>query len=329
MRYRIFIIIISIFLIIPDKVYSQDPEFTQFYANPLYLNPAFAGSVTCPRLILNYRNQWPSISGTFVTYNASYDQHIDGIDGGLGFLFYHDQAGEGTINTLSGSAIYSYHIDVNRYFAVRTGIQVSFVQKKLDYTKLTFPDMIHSRYGFIYQTQEDFSTYNTPKLYPDFSAGILGYGKDVWIGASVHHLTKPNEAFIANSKLPRKLTIHTGVNIPLGSKTSRRRNKSHSSISPNLLYQQQQYFQQFNYGMYIQKDIFVTGVWFRQSMTNPDALIILFGIQQEKFKVGYSYDLTVSKLTNATGGAHEFSVIMIFPCKKRSPRYRALDCPSF
>ncbi|MFT5922039.1 MAG: hypothetical protein ACI8TS_001371, partial [Flavobacteriales bacterium] len=38
---------------------AQDPEFTQFYANPLYLNPAFAGTARCPRLVMNYRNQWP------------------------------------------------------------------------------------------------------------------------------------------------------------------------------------------------------------------------------------------------------------------------------
>src|SRR6185295_17434324 len=58
---------------------AQDPEFTQFYANPLYLNPAFAGTARCPRICLNYRNQWPGISGTYVTYSASYDQHFDAI----------------------------------------------------------------------------------------------------------------------------------------------------------------------------------------------------------------------------------------------------------
>ena len=74
---------------------GQDPHFSQYYANPLYLNPAMAGTQVCPRLIFNYRNQWPSISGTYVTYNASYDQHIDAISGGLGVLVNVDRAGEG------------------------------------------------------------------------------------------------------------------------------------------------------------------------------------------------------------------------------------------
>ena len=38
---------------------AQDATFSQFYANPTYLNPALAGSGICPRVSLNYRNQWP------------------------------------------------------------------------------------------------------------------------------------------------------------------------------------------------------------------------------------------------------------------------------
>lgn len=69
-------LLILIFVGMYGSVYAQDPEFTQFYANPLYLNPAFAGSQRCPRVALNYRNQWPALSGTFVTSSASYDQHV-------------------------------------------------------------------------------------------------------------------------------------------------------------------------------------------------------------------------------------------------------------
>ena len=58
---------------------AQDPEFTQFYAAPLYLNPAFAGTARCPRIAMNYRNQWPALSGTFITEAFSYDQNIESI----------------------------------------------------------------------------------------------------------------------------------------------------------------------------------------------------------------------------------------------------------
>src|SRR5271156_1500498 len=78
---------------------AQDPEFTQFYANPLYLNPAFAGSAHCPRICINYRNQWPGLVSTFVTSSVSYDQQIASISSGVGLQAMTDNAGEGTLNT--------------------------------------------------------------------------------------------------------------------------------------------------------------------------------------------------------------------------------------
>ena len=53
--------------------FAQDPTFTQFYSNPVYLNPALAGSYGCPRISMNYRNEWPQLTGNYVTYSAAYD----------------------------------------------------------------------------------------------------------------------------------------------------------------------------------------------------------------------------------------------------------------
>src|SRR5437879_1863948 len=82
-----------------DTVQAQDPHFTQFYANPLYLNPAFAGSAHCPRINLNYRNQWPALAGQFITASFSYDQQISSLSSGIGLMALTDNAGEGTLNT--------------------------------------------------------------------------------------------------------------------------------------------------------------------------------------------------------------------------------------
>jgi type IX secretion system PorP/SprF family membrane protein len=72
---------------------AQDAQFSQFYAEPMYQNPAFAGSAYAPRLIANYRNQWPNLPGTFRSFNASYDQHYDKIGGGVGLMATYDRAG--------------------------------------------------------------------------------------------------------------------------------------------------------------------------------------------------------------------------------------------
>ena len=74
---RIFAILSCLFVFASAN--AQDPAFTQFYANPLYLNPAMAGSHGCPRFALNYRNEWPQLSGNYVTYSASYDQYFKNI----------------------------------------------------------------------------------------------------------------------------------------------------------------------------------------------------------------------------------------------------------
>ncbi|MEZ7930391.1 MAG: type IX secretion system membrane protein PorP/SprF, partial [Flavobacteriales bacterium] len=88
-------------IILSTSALAQDPEFSQFYSNPLYLNPAFAGSNNCPRVALNYRNQWPAISGSFVTQSVSYDQRLGYNKGaGIGLLVTNDVAAK-TLSTLN------------------------------------------------------------------------------------------------------------------------------------------------------------------------------------------------------------------------------------
>ena len=70
---------------------AQDPQFTQFYANPLYLNPAFAGTARCPRICMNYRNQWPNLSfeekrNIIETITEKIVIHSDSIDIALSYL---------------------------------------------------------------------------------------------------------------------------------------------------------------------------------------------------------------------------------------------------
>lgn len=306
---------------LPQQAHAQDPQFTQFYANPLYLNPAFAGTARCPRVIMNYRNQWPALSGTFVTTSASYDQHVESLYGGLGLIVTNDQAGEGTLTTTNVSGIYSYQLALSRSFSIKAGFQATYFQKSLDWSKLTFGDMIDARRGFVYTTADQQRGGTSSNV--DFSAGLLGFSKQFFAGVAVHHITEPNESLInGDSPLPMKITGHAGAVIPLG---NTRYSDNDASISPNILYQQQGNFQQLNMGLYMSKGPIVGGVWYR----NRDAFIVLLGFQTKVAKFGYSYDVTVSRLTNATAGSHEVSFTLQFPCKKRRPKFRTISCPSF
>lgn len=301
---------------------AQDPEFTQFYANQLYLNPAFAGTKRCPRIAINYRNQWPGISGTFITTGASYDQHVESLSGGLGLMVTNDQAAN-TLKTTRVSAIYSYQLKVNRKFSVRAGVEATFFQKSLDWSKLTFGDMIDDRRGFVYQTGDVPRGGSRSGI--DVSAGILGFSDVFFFGFAAHHLTEPDESLIKGaSKLPMKLTGHAGAIIPIAGQASKYQ-EDDALISPNILFRQQEKFTQLNMGVYIKKGPLVGGVWYR----NKDAFITLVGLQTEAFNIGYSYDLTVSKLSVVTGGAHEISMVINFKCKPKRRTFRTISCPSF
>ena len=322
------ILLLFTFVLMGKLAFSQDPEFSQFYANPLYLNPAFAGAAICPRVVLNYRDQWPSITGTFVTYSASYDQYIDKISGGIGVLVTSDRAGEGTINTNSFSGIYSYNLEVTREFHINAALQASYVDRRLAWEKLTFGDQIDPKYGFVNNTQEQ-QPGSLSKGYMDFTTGIIGYTENFFAGVAVAHLTEPEEGFITINKIPMKVTAHVGAVIDILQRKNRTRSIEDITISPNILYQQQLKFNQLNYGFYVNWFPFVNGIWYRQNFNNSDAIIFLAGIQQNNFKFGYSYDLTVSKLTNMTGGAHEISFALQFQCPKKHKKIRMINCPTF
>ena len=297
---------------------AQDPEFTQFYANPLYLNPAFAGSEHCIRSTFNYRNQWPALTGQFITNSASFDKYVCHV-GGVGVLLTNDRAGEGTIITNNASLIYSYIFHPSRLFSISAGFQATYAEKKVDWSKLTFGDMIDPRRGFVMQTNE--VPGNGVARYFDMSAGLMGYSRLLYFGVAVNHLTQPDEHLqVGPSPLPRKYTGHFGATIPVSTG-----HNGDVTISPNILYQQQQDFKQLNLGMYVTRGPMTGGFWYR----NHDSFIILIGVQQGIFKLGYSYDVTVSKLSNRTAGSHEISLQMKLTCKKCKKAFRPISCPSF
>ncbi|MBL4862198.1 MAG: type IX secretion system membrane protein PorP/SprF [Crocinitomicaceae bacterium] len=302
---------------------AQDPQFTQFYANPIYLNPAFAGSHGCPRFAMNYRNEWPSLSGNYVTYSMSYDQYFKNISGGIGLIALHDQQGQGTIYTSMIGAIYSYHLKVNRKFSMMFGVRAAMFNKYLDWDKLTFGDMIDPRKGFIYQTGDKQRGGN--RYFFDASAGVVGYSKHFFFGFAAHHLNTPDESMILgkDSNLPMRFTGHLGAEIQLGSKSQYSNN---TSIMPNVIYQYQNGFQELAVGTYVKYGAFNVGAWYR----NLDAFILSIGIDTGKFKIGYSYDVTVSKLNNGvSGGSHEVSLGLKLSCKDKPPSFRTISCPSF
>lgn len=313
---------------------GQDPEFSQFYANPLYLNPALAGANTCPRLVLNYRNQWPGLSNSFVTYNLSYDQYVDKIFGGVGLLVNTDNAGDGILRTTTASLMYSFRLQAGKHTTIHMAVQGSFFQRALNWDKLQFEDEIDPQLGFIDNTTSEQPPDHTSLMRADFSAGAVFDWKGILHGGvAVHHLSQPDVAFYSSNKnkLQMKFTGHLGMNIPLDGSGGEFGTTDEPSfyLAPNVIYQQQGPFHQVNAGLYVIRYPLIIGGWFRHNFENADAVIALIGIEYQNLKVGYTYDMTLSKLRSNTGGAHEVSVAWQFDCYEKRRRIRTINAPGF
>lgn len=327
------IIIVSLFALAWGVTQAQDPEFSQFYANPLYLNPALAGSTECGRLGLNYRSQYPSLSKAYVTYNIAYDQSLPGMNSGIGFIVMSDAQGDGALVRNSISAIYAYKLQVSNPVLISFGVKGGYYQEYLNWDKLTFGDQINPTTGNISPTTLESPPINDNISVIDFSAGaVMSYLDQFFFGVAVDHINQPSLSFYDNdSKLPMKIAFHGGAIINASEGGLGNASGGDVVIQPNLLYMQQENFRQLNVGLYVKKYPFVLGSWFRHNFENPDAVVALIGITYNNFRVGYSYDFTVSQMGGQAGGAHEISFAWDFCVYKESARrrIRAINSPSF
>jgi type IX secretion system PorP/SprF family membrane protein len=299
---------------------AQDPVFSQFYASPLQLNPAFAGSAMAPFIALNYRMQYPGFSGSgaaYSTFAGSYDQHLKGLNSGIGMSVMTDDAGQGMIKKTYASAHYSYKVAVNDKIATRIGVEAGFIQSTLDWNRLIFPDQLNAQTGaFLPDGSKNPSAERRPanlgKTLFDMSMGLVIYGEKFHGGFVVKHLATPDEGYInANQNLriglPMRFTIHGSYEFVLKKAT---RYQMGSFVSPTILLVKQGEFAQYTVGSFMSVGPLIGGFWYRHAFTNPESVIMMMGFKQENYRIGYSYDYSVGRLLGKTGGSHEISLTL-------------------
>jgi len=329
-----FILLFIVLFAASNKTMGQDAHFSQFYANPIYLNPAYAGSNFCPRWVMNYRNQWPALPGDYVTYSTSLDFGLNEIHGGLGLIILHDNAGSGVMTTNNISLMYSYRANISSTTTLSAGFQFSYLQRQLNANQF-FGDMIDELYGFIYPSFDPFASEDYLSTgYTDFSIGMLLNTDRFFLGGVVNHITEPNYSFLESyneGKLPMKITIHGGTRIvveDLGWFNNTFLSKF-SVLTPHLVIQKQAESEQINIGGSLSSDHLALGLSYRRGFNNSDAIVFLLGYELEKYKIGYSYDLTVSQLGMSSGGAHEISLQIQLGCFYKKPSQNTIPCPKF
>lgn len=317
--------------------YGQDPQFSQFYAAPLYLNPAFAGTAKQHRLITNYRNQWPSLPNAFVTHLLSYDVNAPRLNSGFGMMLSTDRAGTAGLRTSTIQGIYAYKLQLNDSWIISPAINFGYGIRNIDHSKLILGDQIE--FGNDPLPTNDHTIYELGTLhYFDLSTGFVVYNKNLWAGLAAHHLNTPNISIINDvNLLPVRYSVHAGARIPLNPAPFQ--GEVVPALAPSLLYKQQGSFNQVDVGMHFFYEPIMTGLYYRgipfkndaNRQWSRDAIIFLLGITHNNFDFGYSYDLTISRLGPGVGGAHEISVSYQFsnPTKRKMKNEKFIPCPTF
>lgn len=329
---------IYIFLVFTScfKLAAQDPQFTQFYASPLFLNPAFTGLTYEHRFALNYRNQWPGIKNAYTTYMGSYDYNISNLNSGIGAFAWQDKAGSSNLVTTQFGGNFAYRVKIDKYSEIRGGLMLAMTQKKVDNSNLIFNDQLAN--GGVGTTPNG---RGLEKInYLDMGVGALYNSTNYWVGIAAKHINQPNVSMIGNTEpLPTYVTVHGGYRYIISARGSGK-TKLEEFVSASINYRHENKYDQFDIGAYYFKSVLNVGIWYRglpfkrykPGYANRESVAILIGLEvpDKNLRIGYSYDITVSRLGLGNSlGAHEVSLVYEVAKKRKRNKRVLVSCPKF
>lgn len=300
-----------------------DPHFSQYYANPLWLNPGLTGVIDGDyRVSINAKEQWGSVSSAYTTAGASFDvAPVKNLS--FGGMILNQNAGDIGFNYLSALASAAYRIRFGSagLDMVNFGVQAGILNKSFDISKITLGSQFDGNvFNGNMPFNESFGSTNT--LVPDVNAGVMyfdGNGDkrvNAFLGGSANHLTRPVDRFLGSDiRVPIRFTGHGGARVKAGEVLD---------ITPNALYMKQGNATETSVGAYAQYYINPeTDLLFGGNYRFDDASIIFLGMHLKNVSVGVSYDFNVSTLNRATGskGGLELSVSFTSRGKVSGPNF--------
>ncbi len=339
------IFLILSLIIIGGKINAQDPSFSQFFSSPLNINPALTANINEQwRLISNYRNQWIGPANPYNTGTVSYDKkifqnsvrnYVDEITRvGIGGMLMYDQAMSGALKSnyasfnitgnirlaklpgpdYSGNRIRhlsKIKMDGSSEQRLGIGIGVIYGHKRIDVSHLDFEEQFTGN-GFNTNLPTGESALSKMKPYLSTSAGIIyTYKKDntnLDLGAAAFHFNKPKQTFLAdeNQFLATRFVVHGNFESFL---------TDHVVLNTNGIYQYQSGASYFSIGgalgyylPSLEKTIIVNGgLWYWSN----NSIIPYIGFSYEKFQIGLTYDVTISKLKEASKRSNTIELSLI------------------
>ena len=302
-----------------NYVSAQDIHFSQYLNSPLSLNPAETGRFDGNwRFSNNYRNQWSSIGTPFKTVSIGFDKPFKIKSGAiaLGVFFVNDKSGSSMLMSNKVLLSCTWHVKIGSNQNLGIGLQGGYVVKGFNIENLTFPSQYDETSGTFNTGMENhINQWDENINYPDINIGVV-YSANIdnlspVVGLSVFHVNNPKESFLReDNKLPPRIVAYSSMQINTSTEiffTPHVLGMFHKGAKDILFGLNAGYL--FPTKSIIEKCYF--GLEGRTAFNTFDALSPVLGIGLYHFDIAVSYDVNISKLSNATNmkGALEFSII--------------------
>ena len=315
-----------LFVITPTKLTAQDADYTQYYNNPTYYNPAAVGITLGLKTRLNYRKQWTGLSGDYHTYSFSADiadRSLPGA-GGIGVIASQSLAGQGILKTNTIGFMPAVRIPISKSTIFQLGALASVVTQQLNWDNLVFGDQLDPQLGNIGPSSFTGASRNKV-VFPDFAFGGIfqfqGYNVEGSIGGAVHHITQPNQSFFdINAKLPRKYMMNVDLVININENQGFYSKRQGFKLNPGFMVEEQAGMLLYRLGMNIYMSHIYLGIWYKNETLEYDVYSNFAGMvginipmgNGTRMKLTYSYEMNVTSQHNFTGPSHELSLIFEF-----------------
>lgn len=293
---------------------QQDPQFTQFMHSKLIYNPGYAGTSEAICANVLYRQQWVNFPGAPKTGLISFDMPIGNLPIAIGLNVMNDQIGYDKTLFARLALAYNRHIGAG---ILGIGIDGGILQKQFNGTWIT-PDGpgIDQSIPNYNNGGGTASNPNLNKLSYDFGVGAYyTIANKMYVGLSSTHLAAQDLKAGGNVKysLARHYYLVAGYTFNVGE-------GGKHGINPNVKVKSDAASTQVDINLtYIYDQRF----WIGASYRMQDAIAPMVGarfLQNRSLKVGYSYDLTLSKIKGFSSGTHEIMLGYCFSLKK-IPKY--------
>jgi type IX secretion system PorP/SprF family membrane protein len=278
---------------------QQDPQFSHNMFNRLAVNPGYAGSQGSLCLTALGRNQWNAFAGQPNTGLISADMPLAIAHGGVGVTIYADKLGNE--RSFSGKLAYAYRHTLAQG-TLGIGADIGLMNKAVQGTWTT-PDGTPS-------TADPSIPQGNSATAPDFSFGLYysSNSDKLWVGLSTTHVAANSlKNGSLNYLMKRHYYVMAGYKIEPTPALS---------IKPSLLVKSDAASTQVDLNLLAEYN---SQFWGGLSYRLQDAVVALVGVKFNTFRVGYSYDITTSKVRGYSNGTHEIMVGYCFKPAAKAP----------